>query len=330
MSKASLPPHFVEVSLAACLLAGGAVALMQTLASAPATKAAPVVVDASAGEDELEPEDLPKDDTEVERHGEQVVALEGLSHEVTVNNSCFSDEKLAELLQRFQRDVQPFEESGQRIGVYIHNLTTDVTVSYNADELFYTASSIKGPYCLAVYERLVDPGIVSAADIAGLTEQTIVESDNDTYEELSLRCGREAFVDWAVSCGGLEKDSDSYRELIANRHGHLTARQLGAMWEHGFAYLEADSAGAQELRGYLQGRTESPLRDASPDGSVTYAKAGWYPEDLGPEYYATADAGIMTYKGYDYVIVVMTDMPADLDRLSQLMPGVISARRVTR
>ena len=335
MDRTSLPPYFVEVSLAACVAAFGFAAVARPLA-APPVREAPAAVDTEAdeGKDDSAPaedesQSAAEEAQEPERHEHQTVRFKTLSHDIEVAGSRFSDDELRERLKRFQRNAGPFEKSGQRLGVYIHNLTTGVVVTYNADEPFYSASSIKGPYCLAVYERMIDPGIVPAADISSLTELTLVESDNDTYQEMSERCGRQVFVDWAVDCGALEKDSEAYHQLIVNRHWFVSPRQLGLMWEHGYDYLQAGSNGAQELKGYLERRYDSPLRDGLPAKATTYAKAGWYPEDLGPEYCATVDAGIARVGNYDYVIVVMTDMPADLDRLSRLTPGVLSARKVT-
>ena len=335
MNRSSLPPFFVEVSIAACVAAFGVVALVQSVPAAPAPEQAPVAAEkpADEGDAEASGESVTGSSAATEakpaRHEEQVVHFDALSHDIVVTGSRLSDDDLREQLLRFRRNVHPFEKSGQRLGVYIHNLTTGATVSYNADEPFYSASSIKAPYCFAVYERAVDPGIVPASEIARLTEPTLVESDNDTYQELSERCGRQVFVDWAVDCGALEKDSEAYHQLIVNRHWFISPRQLGAMWEQGYDYLQAGSDGAEELKGYLESRYDSPLRDGLPKYATTYAKAGWYPEDLGPEYCATVDAGIARIKSYDYVIVVMTSMPADLDRLSRLMPGVLSARKVT-
>ena len=335
MGKSSLPPFFVEVSIAACVAAFGITALVRSLPAAPASEQGTIAAEMTSSEGnggtsgESATGSAAGTEAKPARHGEQVVRFDTLGHDIVVTGSRLSDDDLREQLQRFRRNVRPFENSGQRLGVYIHNLTTGATVSYNADEPFYSASSIKAPYCLAVYERAVDPGIVPAGEIAHLTELTLVESDNDTYQELSERCGRQVFVDWAVDCGALEKDSEAYHQLIVNRHWFISPRQLGTMWEHGYDYLQAGSDGAEELKGYLERRYDSPLRDGLPADATTYAKAGWYPEDLGPDYCATVDAGIARIKGYDYVIAVMTSMPADLDRLSRLMPGVLSARSVT-
>lgn len=335
MDRSALPPFFVEVSIAACVAAFGITALVQSLPAVTASEqdsaAAETPAEAESAEtpEEFEADSATETGAKPARHEEQVVHFDTLSHDIVVTGSHLSDDALRKQLQRFHRNVRPYEESGQRLGVYIHNLTTGATVSYNADEPFYSASSIKAPYCLAVYERAVDPGILSASEIAWLVEPTLVESNNDTYQELSERCGRQVFVDWAVDCGALEKDSEAYHQLIVNRHWFISSRQLGAMWEHGYDYLKAGSDGAKELKGYLERRYDSPLRNGLPGDAVTYAKAGWYPEDLGPDYCATVDAGIARIKGYNYVIVVMTNMPADLDRLSNLMPGVLSARRVT-
>ena len=198
-------------------------------------------------------------------------------------------------------------------------------VAYGANEEFYCASSIKGPFVAALYEELVDTGKVPANDVSDLTRQTIIESDNDAYATLSDRYGRQAFVDWAARCGAVSQGDERYQQLLGWHYAMLCPWQLDRMWQGIYHYLKSDSEGARTLRGLLEKREVSPLRDGLPEASATLTKAGWYPYDDGSKFCATVDAGIVTMDGRDYVVVIMSDYAADLDRLTQLVSGLFSA-----
>lgn len=257
----------------------------------------------------------------------QEVSFKRLAFDVEVDGSPLTGKKLRRRLRPFRRTVQAFEGSGQRIGVVIVNLGTGASLCYGADEGFYPASSIKGPHLIAVYDQLVETGEVPADEVHALAQPIVLYSDNEAYSTLCHRYGNETFAQWAVACGAIEPQSDDYERLMTANYPWITTRQLARMWERGFAYLDEGSPAALELESYFEQREESPIRAGLADADLTLTKAGWYPAyDGGGSAPSTCDAGIVLDGDQLYLIAIMTDAPADLAKLAELVPGVCSAR----
>ena len=257
----------------------------------------------------------------------QNVHFKRLRHDVVVGGSELGGKKLRRRLRSFQRTVRAFEEAGQRIGVVIIDVGSGSALTYNADEGFYPASSIKGPHVLALYERLVEAGEVPLDEVSVYAEPAIVLSDNDAYVELCHRYGNEVFADWAVACDAVGKGDGDYQRICEQNYPWVSTRQLARMWRHGFAYLDGGTEGARQLASCFEQRVESPIRAGLPDADLTLTKAGWYPAFDGFESApSTCDAGIVCAEGRCYVVAIMTDAPADLDWLARLVPGICSAR----
>ena len=324
MDKGFFPPYFVEVSLAWALgvmpLACGLTAWSaRTPTGAPEAQVATKQVRGFAAP-EAEP-DPPKT---------RVVHIDGLQHDIEVEESLLTTEELEVGLSRFAKTVSSVEESGRSIGVLIYDLGTKEEVSYAADERFYPASSVKGPYVISVFEEMVDSGLITTSEVAHLAEPTIVKSDNDTYRAMRNLCGSQVFADWAVSCGAIEQGSEDYRQFSNLYYPIMSPRQMAQMWQHAFVYLSSESDSAEELLELFERREESPMRAGLADEDLTITKAGWYPSDSGEEYEATAEAGIVFEDGYAYVVVIMTNIPDNLARLEELVPGIWSATNVLK
>lgn len=321
MRRGWFPPYYPEVVLLSALL-GTPAAYGMAQAASPAPTPEPMRQAPVASTQ------LPLDDEAVTLDAlvpeTQTIHKKSLAHDIVIEQAPVLAGQLD--LSSFAKTVSAFERDGYRIGVVICDLGTGATFSYNADEEFYPASSIKGPYVVSLYERLVDTGKVKPEELASLAEATIVASDNDAYHGLIDRCGSKVFADWAVSCRAIKKRGEQYDRFATHYYPDLSASQLATMWRHIFVYLDGGSKGAQELVGLFQRRLESPIREGVDPGDLTITKAGWYPADNGERYAATADAGIVLDGTHGYVVVIMTDIPSDLDALARLVPGVFSAR----
>ena len=313
---------------------GAAMAVPAAPTSEPSDDPAPIadVPERDDGIADRQEEDQQEDGQQQERvpQPERVVRFGTIAHDIHVTGSTLDDEELRSVLQRFRRNLRGFERRGLHASVIIQRMDTGARLDYNADERYYPASSIKGPFIVALYERLVDTGQVDPAQVAYRAEATLVESDNVTYRELSRQYGQELFAEWAADCGAVERGTDEYAEFTWNRYPLLAPWQLCAMWEHAYDYLMGGSAGAAEVTGYLERRYESPLREGAPPDTRTIAKAGWYPADDLVPYSSTVDAGIVIRHDRPYVVVIMTDAPGDLDLLARLVPGVLSAGAALR
>lgn len=256
---------------------------------------------------------------------QQTVSFKTTKHDIVVEGSRYTDADLRLKLRSLRVTVHDFEETGQRIGFVIFDVGTGASLSYNPDEAFYPASSIKGPYVVSLFDRLLGEGGRTSSEMLGLVEPTIVESDNRCYATLRRRYGGEVFADWCVECGIVERGSERYDELSARNYPQLSTAELAQLWKGAFGYLNGGGDEAQTLAEIFARREESPLRDAVGEGALTIAKAGWYPDD-GYHIPATVDAGIVVDDGHCFVIAVMTDAPGDLDLLGELAAGLYASR----
>ena len=250
-----------------------------------------------------------------------------LRHEMVVEGSPLGRKRIRRRLRALRDAVSAIEQAGRQAGFYLADLDTGACVSYAADQDFYPASSIKGPYVASVYERLVDTGKLKAEQVDPLARPIIIDSDNDAYHALLALCGSSVFADWAADCGAIERDSAQYQDFSTRYYPRVTPRQMALMWEHLHTYLGDASGSGPKLEETFAQRVESPLRAGLPGDLTTIAKAGWYPADAGEEYAATVDAGLVANGEHTYVVVIMTTLPDDLGGLAELVPGFWEARR---
>ena len=316
----TFPPYFMPVALAWALgvmpLACGVTARLNSQAVAKAAQEQQVAEAVETKALEAVPQF-------------QEVHFKRLNFDVVVDGSPLTGKRLRKKLRSFRRTIQAFEESGQRIGVVIIDMGSGASVCYGADELFYPASSIKGPHLISVYDQLVETGQVPVEEVNALAEPIVRYSDNDAYSALCRQYGNQVFADWAVACGAVDEGDSTYQRMLEANYPLITTRQLARMWKRGFAYLDEHSEGAQALTSYLGQRVESPIRAGLGEADLTLTKAGWYPSfDGGGSAPSTCDAGIVLDNNHAYLVALMTDAPADLEWLAELVPGVCSARAV--
>lgn len=320
---AKLPPYYLPVSLSALAIAAsfglGATRLSAPVpeTSAPASAAVQATVTAEDAVELVPTEAVPR---------RQKLRVKGLEKKVDIVGSGHVVESSE--LATFTKTMAGFEATGHNAGVVIYDLGTGASLSYRATQRFYPASSVKGPYVVSLFERLVDAGAAESDQIRRLAEPTIVDSDNDAYSALRQLCGHQIFADWAVDCGAIKAASASYDRFTSTNYPRMSTRELSRMWRHCFEYLDGGTPGAKELVELFERRVESPIRAGVEGEDLTITKAGWYPEDNGVKYEATVDAGIVMDGDHGYVLAIMTDAPADLDLLAELVPGFFSARVV--
>lgn len=265
---------------------------------------------------------------------ERSLSLDGLAHKVSVTGSTASNRRLRKQLEDFRSTIGAFEGKGGKVAVVIRCLDSDGLITYNPDELMYPASSIKGPYVTSLYQTL-EKGTLKgggtdrekAETIARLAKPAIIRSDNESYIRLHDVFGGEVFANWCVEQGICEAKSDAYERLCCRttHYPFVTCNELASMWQASHGYLNSKGDKARELRGFFEKRDESPLREGVGPDATTLAKAGWFPLDTYDKLAATVDAGIVVEGGRTYVVAIMTNAPADLDKLASMVPGIWSA-----
>ena len=83
----------------------------------------------------------------------------------------------ASQLRPLDEAIGAIEGQGHQVGFVMVDLGSGATVSYHADDAFYSASSIKGPYVVSVVQNVLGDG----APADGRIDAILRYSDNDAY-----------------------------------------------------------------------------------------------------------------------------------------------------
>ena len=74
--------------------------------------------------------------------------------------------------------VADIEGAGAHISYIALDLTTGQVIEHDADRTYYSASTIKGPFCISLVRA---QGGTARANYGGLITSTVVNSDNEAY-----------------------------------------------------------------------------------------------------------------------------------------------------
>lgn len=208
-----------------------------------------------------------------------------------------------------------FEEHGYTLGFVMHDIDTGYEMSYNKNDMHYSASAIKGPYCLALYQYADTTN--QYLGVSGLVEQIIVNSDNDSYFKVRDTFGDDLFHDWLVEAGLNESEAS---RIAADSFVDVSAAEMYAMWTQGYTYLTSGSANSKQLAGYFSQATHSVTGALMGGTYTTWTKPGWYP--LSEGFSATNDCGIVQSDCGDYVLTVLSDAPEDFEALAPVIDAL--------
>lgn len=231
----------------------------------------------------------------------------------------------ADDLSAIVQELDALHDGGIQAGVTVTSLDGSITLTYQQDQSFYAASTIKAPYACAVLEEGLPAGTVSLTSLRDPVSSALLYSDNESYKQLRDSYGDDVFLTWLqrhdVSMGTYGSLSDYARD----HYPFSTPEQLTQMWRAIWAFVSSDAQGASYLKDLLARREESPIADALGPQTETYSKAGWYPETDGSDAApASNDAGVVIH-GSDstsYVISVMSTAPSELDKLKGLISAI--------
>lgn len=224
--------------------------------------------------------------------------------------------------------IAAFHDEGFDVGFVMYDLTTGEGMGYNADESFFSASTVKAPFAAFAAQDMVDGGKASfdeevvedvilegtgvmatddvdRYDLQTVIDNTIVHSDNTGYGLLRERFDQGDFEAW---CAAADVDAVAWQ---GEWYPYITPRDLAKMWLNIGAYVAEGEGSAAWLSDALQQTDLSFLRAALGEGARVLSKPGyeidtpWY--DMG----ALNDAGLVIADDDAYVLVIMSD--ADYD-----------------
>ncbi len=189
------------------------------------------------------------------------------------------------------------------------DINTGWGVGYNLDEVYYTASSIKGPFAASF--------CALAPDIAVEWEDTIISmlqfSDNDAYRVLNDTYHRTYIQEWAA-------ESCVDPSPFAWKYPHISARQMAALWLRNYEFFEQDEWGAQ-VGSWFESPEYSIIHDVAGGLYVTRSKGGWL-VDEDPDHAVSIDAGIVYADNGPYIVVIMSRVPSSLAYLGPIMEAL--------
>ena len=215
-------------------------------------------------------------------------------------------------------EIASLADSGHSVSVRMIDVETGRGVSYNAGVARYPASAIKAAYCAAICETYG-----GSAGWSQTMAQCLINSANDAYTTLIQTFGLSLLTSWLSA----NDAPGAAAEAPSHYYPDITAEELANVWLEIWRYGTSGEAGADELASYLSQTEYTPMGALLRDECEVWAKPGWYPADEN-DLTSTNDAGVVFSDDGTYVLVVMTDLSADLDRLTPLIDALDAAHDV--
>lgn len=240
------------------------------------------------------------------------------------------------VLQELTDATHVIEQAGFAVGYAMLDLSTGVSVSYNADAQFYSASSIKGPYVTSVVRYELGD---SAQSSEGSRISAIIESsDNAAYSNMRDAYGNSSFAALVDASGAAQMPSHGATSAVAkaaaaqsgasitdNKYEFFTPNQMLALWQQCYEFLSSGEPGASWLASVFETPETSAIRVTAGTLGTTWSKAGWYPAgDAG--FGTTVDAGVVRTSTGDVLVSVMTTEPENFAAIESVLSPLLALR----
>lgn len=212
--------------------------------------------------------------------------------------------------------VADIEAKGSRVGYIAIDMTTGATVEYNADETFYSASSVKGPFCVSLMRA---HGAQARERYANTITACLVNSSNDDYGALRKAYRSERFFQDLAQEAGSAAD-------LSHWYAYYSVRDLAKLWVVCGGWLAAGGDDAAWVGGLLGDTLNSQVDDcAGGEGVATWSKAGWFPG--GGEAPVTIDGGVVHAPDSDFAIAVAVNRGSDFESVHSVMEPLVTVYR---
>lgn len=209
--------------------------------------------------------------------------------------------------------VAAIEEAGADISYIVLDLENGQTIEHNADRAYYSASTIKAPFCISLVRA---QGNAARTNYGDLITSTIVNSDNDAYRTLRKRLYGQSFFGELSSQAGAPCD-------LTHWYCDYSVRDLANIWRVCADWLATDEPCAQWLRDMLDDTLNSRVDDiAGIDQASTWSKAGWFSGEA--RYNVTFDGGVVNTPKGSYAIAVATNRGSDFKSIENVMRPLVS------
>lgn len=237
--------------------------------------------------------------------------IEADSCDLTITWDGLTENDLPEtdtLVNEIRAAVDAFSEEGYSTGFLLYDLNSGGGVSYHADESYYSASAIKGPYVSWLVQTYPE-----AADMLyGTIQNTIHWSSNEDYEALITSFGYTEFNHWMVELGCTDIT------ITGEWYPAVNAREFAMLWCAIYDYFISERCDA-DIRELYEGTMASAIYETLGEQYTVYSKGGWIGEGPGTYYNVQNDAGVVLKREDPYVLVVLSDAYGRLDLLDNLV-----------
>lgn len=234
--------------------------------------------------------------------------------------------------------IHTIESNGYKVGFALYDVNTGVTITYNANAAFYSASSIKGPYVVSLVKYELGS---SASSESNRISNILMYSDNDSYSSLRDAYGNSCFASLVSASGanslaatGATEDiqnamayqsGSNGTEISDNNYEFYSANQLLALWKECYSFLASDEPGATWLTEQFNSPEISAISASASTIGTTWSKAGWYPEETSG-FGTTVDGGVVRTNTGDVVLCVLTNDPEDFATVESIVGPLLAAR----
>ncbi|SDU78183.1 Beta-lactamase enzyme family protein [Arcanobacterium phocae] len=211
----------------------------------------------------------------------------------------------APLKAKLTAQIKAIKKAGANVGILMIDTETGQGLAYNAETQFYGASTIKGPYVVAINKFLADD--VTEADET-LMYNAIEASDNEAYIALRTNYGDDLFSFFADNANAPDIDREEY-------YPYLSTKELTALWAEMYDYFFLNpNDRAETTRDFFTSPYNSFIYQSLGDEYTTYTKPGWI--DIDP--IARNDAGIIETDDGTYLLAIMSTAFNEEEKLMDL------------
>lgn len=205
-------------------------------------------------------------------------------------------------------------DRGSDVGLVLIDPKTGVSLAVNADTTIHGASTFKAAYVTYLFQDLVEKGSLNYNEIAGLAEQTIVYSNNYTYQLLRNRFGNSGFQKWLNQIG--------LGSMAPEWYPRMTARELASIWGKLYSYEQSGGNYVNKWRSIFSHSDYSAFYEQLGGFATTYSKSGWYPQSAG--YASLCDGAIVRHKdGSTYIASLLSTVDCNTERW--ITRGIVNA-----
>ncbi|MCQ2566725.1 MAG: hypothetical protein MJ194_07825 [Clostridia bacterium] len=228
-----------------------------------------------------------------------------------------------EMMNALETQTKALTDAGYDLGYIMIDTNSGNGVAFNADQIFCSQSTIKGPYVASMYEVHPD----SFNDKNDKIHDVLQYSDNDAYLYLRQTYLSDGLKNWIKTTG-------IRSELGNSLYVNYSAREFAKLWTEMYRFFHTSDN--QELCDLYVGSKFSVCYNELGDEYTVRSKAGWedgcyggskpLPEfvDKNPENdeVATNDGALIYSDNGEYIFVILSDVPADYKALQPLVRAV--------